>query len=221
MRILIADDHDVVLEGLKVLLQRLGPENSVVACSNFAETLAAATGGDPFDLVILDLHMPGAEGIRGLDTFRSFCPEPSVVVMSGHYDRNDILESLRRGAAGFIPKTLKSEVVINALRLVLAGEKFIPGELYAAEESPLGRSESTYDGRAQAALKLLTLREADVLEQLLNGLSNREIGRVLDIREVTVKLHLRGVYRMLGVKNRTQAVKFVLDAQWQRYAQVG
>lgn len=216
MRILIADDHEVFLEGLKVLLQRLGPENSVVACSDFAGALEAATKGEPFDLVILDLHMPGADGIRGVETFHSYCPDPPLVVMSGHYDRNEILESLRRGAAGFLPKTLKAEVVINALRLVLAGEKFIPAELLAAGESALGRSESTYDGRAQAALSLLTLREADVLEQLLDCLSNTEIGRALDIREVTVKLHLRSVYRKLGVKNRTQAVKFVLDAQWQR-----
>lgn len=216
MRILIADDHEVVLEGLKVLLQRLGPENSVVACSDFASTLEAATKGEPFDLVILDLHMPGADGIRGVETFLFYCPDPPLVVMSGRYERNEILESLRRGAAGFLPKTLKVEVMINALRLVLAGEKFIPADILAAGESALGRSESTHDRRAQAALSLLTLREADVLEQLLDCLSNTEIGRALDIREVTVKLHLRSVYRKLGVKNRTQAVKFVLDAQWQR-----
>ena len=76
MRILIADDHDLILEGLKVLLRRLGPETSVVACGDFANALEAAAEGERFDLVILDLHMPGMNGVRGVETFRSHFPDP-------------------------------------------------------------------------------------------------------------------------------------------------
>ncbi len=214
MRILIADDHEVVLEGLKVLLQRLGPVNSIVACGGFADALEAASKGEPFDLAILDLHMPGMNGVRGVETFRSYFPDPPLVVISGQYRYEEILKVLRRGADGFLPKSLAGEAMVNALRLVLSGERFIPAELFAAG-FPVGGGRDVSNGNGVgASFNLLTAREAEVLEQLLDGLSNIEIGRSLDIREVTVKLHLRSIYPKLGAKNRTQAAMIALDAGW-------
>ncbi len=104
--------------------------------------------------------------------------------------------------------------MVNALRLVLAGERFIPAELFAAG-FPVGGGRDASNGNGTGvSINRLTAREAEVLEQLLDGLSNIEIGRALDIREVTVKLHLRSIYPKLGAKNRTQAAMIALDAGW-------
>ena len=217
MRILIADDHEVVLEGLKVLLQRLGSEVTVVACGDLAGALEVAAKGDQFDLVILDLHMPGMHGVIGVEGFRAHFPGPPLVVISGHYGREEVLKALRLGAAGFLPKSLKAEPMVNALRLVLSGERFIPAELLTSGD-PAADATDVYAGNgAGGSLGLLTWREAEVLEQLLKGLSNIEIGLALHIREITVKLHLRSIYRKLGIKNRTQAVMVALDAGWHQY----
>ena len=216
MRVLIADDHELIQEGLKTVLQRLASEVTVVACGDFAGALESASKGELFDLAILDLHMPGMHGVMGVEAFCAHFSDPPLVVISGHYRRGEILETLRRGAAGFLPKSLKADVVVNALRLVLSGEKFLPAELLAEVDPVADTADARAGNGASASLGLLTQREAEVLEQLLKGLSNKGIGRALGIREVTVKLHLRSIYRKLGAKNRTQAVKVALAAGWPR-----
>ncbi len=120
-----------------------------------------------------------------------------------------------RGAAGFLPTTLGAEALLSAVRLVLSGERYLPAELLAAEVLPRsGRAPS--GGAEDDPFERLSGREAEVLERLLDGLTNKEIGRALDVQEVTVKLHLRSVYRKLGVKNRAQAVGRTLKFGWRR-----
>lgn len=214
MKFLVADDHDLVLEGLRVILARLGPDIDIMTCSNFADALEAAAVGDAFDLVVLDLDMPGMNGAVGIEVFRSYFPQPALVALSEQPRREVAVAALRYGAAGFVPKSLKAEAMLHAFQLVLAGERFVPASLMSDGLAESGGLVAKDGGEADSALQRLTGREGDVLKQLLDGLTNKEIGRHLDVREVTVKLHLRSVYRKLGVKNRAQAVKMAFVAGW-------
>ncbi len=214
MRILIAEHTELFLEGLKVVLQRLDGRVTVTACGAFANVLEEAKNAE-FDLVLLDRGLPGMDGIAGVEVFRAYFPAPHLVVLADEVRRAEVQAALRCGAEGFLPRSLGADAFANAIRLVLSGESYVPAGLLMAER--LSGSGSAPAGAATAeAFEALTERESDVLEQLLEGLTNKEIGRALDIQEITVKLHLRGVYRKLGVKNRAQAVARTLAAGWRR-----
>ncbi len=214
MRILIAEDHDLILEGLKAVLRRLGADVTIRTCANFANTLEAAKQDD-FELVLLDRGLPGMNGVAGVGVFRGYFPKPRIAVLADRVRRPEVLEAVRHGADGFVPTTLGAEALLSAVRLVLSGERYLPAELLAAEVLPRSGREPP-GGAEDDPFQRLSGREADVLERLLDGLTNKEIGRALDIQEVTVKLHLRSVYRKLGVKNRAQAVGRTLKFGWRR-----
>jgi DNA-binding NarL/FixJ family response regulator len=213
MRILIAEHTELFLEGLKVVLQRLDGRVSVTACDAFASALEEAKNAE-FDLFLLDRGLPDMNGIAGVEVFRAYFPAPRLVVLADEVRRAEVQEALRLGANGFLLKSLGADALLNAIRLILSGENYVPAGLLSAERlsgSGLGPADT-----AAEAFEALTERESDVLERLLEGLTNKEIGRALGVQEVTVKLHLRGVYRKIGVKNRAQAVARTLAAGWRR-----
>lgn len=213
MEILIADAQQLVREGLKVMLSELDGEPRVRECGDFDSAMSLAADGP--DLVILDLNMPGMDRVTGIAEFCAKFPETPVVVIAGIFQRKEIISAFLQGASGFIPKTLGKDAILGALRLVLAGEKFIPSILLAHDESDAVSVESPNRGDLGGnPLATLTDRERDVIEKLLEGLPNKGIGRALSIEEVTVKLHMRSIFRKLGAKNRAQAVKIALDCGW-------
>lgn len=199
MRILLADDHVLVRDALKSYIERLADDAAVLAASSFPEALAIAQREVGLDLVILDLRMPGMNGLEGLIRMREVFPRTPVVIMSGLARPQDISDAMAAGAAGFFPKTLNGAALVSAVRLVLAGERFIPSTDHAAN----GRNaDSQMEDEATSSL---TVREREVLDLLTKGMSNKEIARQLELQEVTIKLHVRGICRKLGAKNRTQA----------------
>ena len=215
MTALIADDHALVLEGLKLVLQKLGPDVHVLERADLptAMELAAelATEDVPLDLAILDFRMPGMNGSAGIETFCTRFSDTAVIVLSGHYRRQDVLECFHRGASGFIPKNLGTKAMMNAIQLVLDGEKFLPADILPEhlEDDGLQNADPTLD--AHNPLRRLTRREREVLAELAKGLPNRTIAKKLDVQEVTVKFHLTQIYRKLDVENRVQAVKIALE----------
>ncbi|MEE8123887.1 MAG: response regulator transcription factor [Alphaproteobacteria bacterium] len=215
MRVLIAEQHDLVREGLKAVLARLGVDANVRACASFADALGLAKH-EAFDLVLLDRALPGMNGVAGVEVFRAYFPDPRIVVLADEVRKSEVVQAIHYGASGFVPKSLKIEALLSALRLIFAGECYVPAELISAEVLFASGGAPSLDGEADGAFRNLTEREAEVLERLLDGLTNKEIGRALDIQEVTVKLHLRSVYRKLGVKNRAQAVGRALKFGWRR-----
>lgn len=190
MKILLADDHDLVRETLAAYLVAEGL-GEVCAVS----TLDAAIGQleQPFDLVLLDYTMPGMNGFAGLSRARARAPRTPIAIISGTTQRDLAEAALREGAAGFVPKTLASRSMVAALRAMARGEIFAPISLLQQEAAGGG------------VLSALTRREADVLRGICEGKSNKEIARDLDLQEVTVKLHVKTLSRKLGAKNRTHA----------------
>ncbi|MBF0306037.1 MAG: response regulator transcription factor [Alphaproteobacteria bacterium] len=205
MRIVLADDHNLVRDGLKPFLRELAPEVEIVDASTFPEALAAVEGQPEPALVLLDLMMPGMDGVKGVETMRARLPKTPVVIVSGHVGREAVLSAMRAGASGFIPKTISGANLVNALRLVMAGETYLPASLLAADEPPakLGLS---------PPLDTLSPREREILSYLVEGNPNKVIARHRDLQEITVKIHLRNVYRKIGAANRAQAVRIAMSA---------
>ncbi len=198
-------------------LERLDSDVHVVEAETFDEALLQASEADDLDLIILDLAMPGMNGLTGLEVMLSRFPDVPVVILSGSYHRNDVLNALDRGAQGYIPKTLSGKAMVRALQLVVSGEKYVPSVIFSDPQAgpaiTRGFVGGTFSG--DSPLQRLTPRERDVLGLLTKGHANKEIARQLGLKEVTVKVHLKGVFRKLGAANRTQAVKIAMQLGWE------
>ena len=135
MNTLIVDDHALVLEGLKLVLRKPEPNVNVMESADLPSAMEMATeltgSGAPLDLAILDFRMPGMNGSAGIETFCAQFSDTPVIVLSGQYRRQDVLECFRRGASGFIPKALGTKAMMNAIELVLGGGKFLPADILA------------------------------------------------------------------------------------------
>jgi two-component system, NarL family, nitrate/nitrite response regulator NarL len=208
MRILLADDHDLVRDTIEEFLKRLAEDLQVHHAATLSQALDVVRRAADLDLILLDLRMPGMNGLAGLKSVQAESGSVPVVILSGETDPEMIRNALQAGAAGFVPKTMRGTTLLNALRLVLAGERYIPDILLA--EPPADAAGADGD----QGLASLTRRERDVMRLLVEGLPNKEIGRRLKIEVVTVALHLRSIYRKLGVSSRTQAVRMALEQGW-------
>ena len=199
MNVLLIDDHVLFREGLKFLLRSLDAALEVDEAGDCAGALEhAARRG--YDLVLLDLKMPGVAGLDALAALREAIPAAPLVVLSGEDSAGVVRAAIEGGAMGFIPKSSTPEVLIQALRLVLARGVYLPpAVLDAAAEPPAGSG-------SEAALRGLTPRQADVLRCVIQGKSNKVIARELDVSEGTVKAHLSSVLRAFGARSRTEAV---------------
>jgi DNA-binding NarL/FixJ family response regulator len=208
MRVLLADDHDLVRDGIRAYLEARLPAIVVVTASDFQGALALAAVVPEIDLVMLDLRMPGMDGAAGVERMRAMLPEVPLAILSGYPCLPELAGVLARLRVSFLPKTLSGEALVSMLIEVMGGEIFPPpaNPPAAGNGEPVGG-----DAEPGADARPLTRREREVLSHLSLGLSNKEIARRLTIEEVTVRLHLRGIFRKLGVHNRTQAVRQALD----------
>ena len=188
------------------LVKELAGDLQIFHAGTLPQALELARATEELNLILLDLRMPGMNGLAGLKVMREARPEVPIMLMSGDADPETMRDALQAGAAGFIPKTMRAAPMLSALRLVLSGGRYIPEQVI----QEMGQSPP----RQVPGFEALTLRELDVLRQLVKGQTNKEIGRELQLGEVTIGLHLRSIYRKLGVKNRTQAVRLALRQGW-------
>jgi len=202
MKILIADDHDLVRDMLSALLAQ-EPGIAVVTAGNFDEASQRMLREGPFDVVLLDYSMPGMNGLEGLRKARELNLGSPVALLSGTAPRAVAEEALASGAAGFLPKTMPAKSLVHAVRFMAAGEQYAPVQLM---------TEKPNEPVAHPLKDKLTKREFEVLQGLVDGLSNKEIGRRLDLQEVTVKLHVKTLCRKLEARNRTSAAMIAKNA---------
>jgi DNA-binding NarL/FixJ family response regulator len=211
MRILVVDDHSLIRIGLRHTLAALDdPALEIVEAGSCHEALELAISAGPIDLILLDLNLPDVSGFAGVDQFSRAHPDVPLLALSCIDDAATIRAVLQRGAAGYIPKTCLNQVLISALKLVMAGGIYVPpdavlrpadtlsdrhGGMVAAAPGPL-----TADGLG------LTDRQAEVMGLLAEGRSNKEIARSLNLAATTVKAHVGSVLRALKVQSRTQAI---------------
>lgn len=195
MRALVIDDHPLIREIVPAVLARTFGEVLVATEATLEAGLERAAAERP-ELLLLDLGLPGCEGLDALSRFRTEFPQLRIVVLSAVCDRDSILGALEAGAAGYIPKTSKPDVMIAALRVIAAGGTYVPPE--ALEEPTKVR-------RRARALDL-TERQKEVLRLILKGYNNERIASELAIAPNTVKQHAHAIFMALGVSTRAEAV---------------
>jgi DNA-binding NarL/FixJ family response regulator len=200
MPVLLIDDHPLFREGLRSLIERMDPKARVVETESCEEALALGESeGDAFDLILLDLALPGINGLEGISRFRARFSTTPVVVVSGSLDAARVKQAIDRGAQGFIPKSTPPDVLMSALRLIFSGGVYIPASVMNDGGAPA-------DGARNLAAPNLTSAQARVLQLLATGQSNQAIANTLDISDNTVRVHVSAILRALNVTNRTEAV---------------
>lgn len=211
MRILLIDDHTLFREAIGHVLSGLDEDPIVIEAASAEEAIQLAEHYKDFDLILLDLTMPGMGGLAGLPKLGELAPTAPVVVVSGLDDADTVRKAIDAGAAGYIPKTSSARDMTTALRVVLEGEIYVPPEFLTEREpdKPAGpRSDDAAKAKAVKAAEAtsLTARQLEVLALLGDGKSNKLIAHELGVTEGTVKLHLNAIFRALKIHNRTEAV---------------
>ena len=205
LKLLVVEDHALVREGLVRLLGQLEEDVSVLESADFESALNLLDNEGEFDLILLDLALPGIDGFAGLDILRRRYPAMPVAVVSAFDDTPTITRVLNLGASGFIPKAFSGEHLLSAIRDVLAGNIFRPtGQQGARLDDATPVPPSRISVRPDEVG--LTERQAQVLALMVRGLSNRDIADQLALSEGTVKIHATAVFKALGVSSRTQAL---------------
>jgi len=192
MNLLLIDDHPPVRDGFAYLLRKLDDQAQVDQAGDCAQATALA-GRRDYKLILLDMKMPGLNGLDALAAIREAFPSSLVVIVSGEDAHPRVVrQAIERGAVGFIPKSSSTEVMIGALRLVLAKGQYIPptllGEIVAGDA------------------KALSEQQLEVVRRVARGMQNKEIARELEISDATVKAHLSAAMQKLKARNRTEIV---------------
>ncbi len=204
-RFLIIDDHPMMRGAVRYMLEMMGESVQTDQASSLAEAQAILNAGPPFTLALLDLVLPDTVGTSGLQTLRLRYPKLPILITSAMCDRQTVERCLQGGAAGFFGKSSASERLAIAVRTVCSSRIYLPPEIDAQiDQRWVNRATQRLDGDVR---KLgLSDRQTEVLRLILQGMSNKLIGRQLKLAEGTVKVHVSAVLRALGVRNRTQAV---------------
>jgi DNA-binding NarL/FixJ family response regulator len=200
VRVLIADDHPLMVGGLRQAVLAAAPDAEIAIAHDFNSMVAALDASPDTDLVLLDLTMPGVRGFSGLLFLRSERPSTPVIVVSGNEERAVIRHCMEFGAAGFIPKTNSLDTMRAAIAQVLDGGRWTPPDF---DLNAAANGESSAMARRLASL---TPQQIRVLMMLSQGLLNKQIAYELGVSEATVKAHVSAIFQKLGVESRTQAV---------------
>ena len=205
LKVLLADDHAVVRDGLRPFLVPLAPEIDVIEAGDLSTAQALIEQHSP-GLAIIDLRMPGVGSVEDVAALQPLAPAMRLVVFSGWIERADVVRAYELGLAGYLPKSLSGAAITHALQLVMSGEKHFPSSvlMQAADPDPVGKTPN-------GAFRLLSPRELEIVGHLVGGASKKEIANRLDLTEITVKAHLRSIFRKIQVSNRTQLVVLAIE----------
>jgi DNA-binding NarL/FixJ family response regulator len=227
MKVLLVDDHPLVLAALQAVIQSIGTDTTVVGVDSAAAARAALAADADYDLVLLDLALGDADGFDVLVEFRAAYPAMPVVVVSASDRASDVIRAIDSGAMGYVPKKSSHGELHEALRMVMTGSMYVPPSMLGLEfgrsraggdtvpgvmrnlgDAPLGPAAQPEPHQKLPRIEDvgLTPRQAEVLSLLLQGLPNKLIARQLNLSVETVKDHVAAVLRALGVSSRTQAV---------------
>jgi DNA-binding NarL/FixJ family response regulator len=222
MKVLLIDDHPLILQALQSVIEGLGSDTTVIGASSARAARETLKADADFDLVLLDLHLGDADGFDVLAEFRAAYPALPVVVVSASDRSSDVIRAIDAGAMGFVPKRASNDTLFEALHMVMSGGIYVPPMTMGSEPpaKPEGDTvpsvlrvlrdtghDSGFQHNAVPLAELgLTPRQTDVLALLLKGQPNKLIARELNLSVETVKDHVAAVLRTLGVSSRTQAV---------------
>ncbi|WP_286238441.1 response regulator [Neptuniibacter halophilus] len=206
-KILIADDHPLFREAIINVIENSFSGCQTLETDDLDSALEIAQNEDELDLILLDLNMPGMNGLNGLITLRNDLPTVPVVIVSAEEDKQIVLQAITYGAVGFITKSSPRDQMADALQQILAGNVYLPSDIIRSSQPENRRTQRNDDNQIPPELlSSLTRRQLLVLERMSKGESNKQIAYNLNIAETTVKAHVSAILRKLGVHNRIQAV---------------
>lgn len=213
MKVLIADDHALIRDGMTHAVSLLRPQAEVIAAQDYTMALQLVDADPDFELVLLDLAMPGMDGLEGLTCLHQRLGDTPIVVISATESSNIVKQALDAGARGYIPKSSPHGVLLMALELVLSGGTYIPPELLDLRDTDSQNlNQPMSDARAKTSnINILTRRQKEVIQLLAQGKTNKQISRELGLSEGTVRSHLNAIYKTLDVSNRTQAGRIAAE----------
>lgn len=199
MKILLADDHPLVREGVRQVLAQLEPPVEILDAHDYPSLFARAARHSDLDLALVDLNMPGFAGTQGITQFCSRFPDIPLMVLSASESPHDVRHALEAGALGYIPKAASTAVMLAAVRQVLSGGIYVPAGLNGLHPAgPAGFEALQHSG--------LTARQLEVARLLAQGCANKTIADMLAMSESTVKVHIAAIFRVFNASNRTEAV---------------
>lgn len=209
IRILLVDDHTLFRSGIKALLQRQADFEIVGEAGDGLEGIKRAKSFKP-DVVLLDLHMPGLSGREAVQLILEEVPETHVVMLTVSEDTDDLLETLRAGAQGYLLKNIDAGFLTDAVRRAAEGEAVMSAQMTAKLMQNV-RGAPQKPSQPAADHDKLSPREREILVMLVKGASNKEIGRLLDLAESTVKIHIQGILKKLKLASRVQAAVYAVE----------
>lgn len=208
IRVLIVDDHTLFRSGIKLLLQRQPGFEVVGEAGDGLEGVKRAKQLKP-DIVLLDLHMPGVNGLEAISLLRDEVPQTEIIMLTVSEDAEDLLEALRAGARGYLLKNIETDFLVDSIRRAVNGESVMSSQMASkladAMRAPQKRAIS------DASPEKLTPREREIIVMLAKGASNKEVARTLDLAESTVKIHVQGILRKLNLTSRVQAAVYAVE----------
>ena len=213
MKFLIADDHELFLQGLEFILHKQYPEAEILLTNSYTGIFEVLEKQKDFELIITDLAMPGANWLEAISRVHSLCPEVPIIIISAVFDPEILQKTYDIGVSGYVSKAFPNNIILSAINLVMAGGMYIPPELLNLNlknrKLPIhdlieDLNESPKSVREN---KVLTPRQTEVFKCLSEGLSNKQIAYRLGLSEGTVKIHITLLMRALEVSNRMQAVR--------------
>ena len=204
IKVMLVDDHKMLREGIKQLLDFDSDIEVIMQASSGSECMKCLKDASP-DIVLLDINLPDTTGIKLLKEIKKKNRKIKVMMLTVHNEVEYLVDSFASGADGYILKDSGSDELIKAIKLVTKGERYIEPDLIPALNARLVQMETESD-----MVKSLTRREEEILSYLVEGKSNSDIGKKLDISEQTVKNHVTALYKKIGVKDRTQAAVFAI-----------
>ncbi len=216
-QVLIADDHPLFREAIARVIDDGFPGSTLLEASDLDTALAMAGRHDDLDLVLLDLNMPGMQGLGGLVQLRNLFPTLPAVIVSAEEEKRVILQTITYGAVGFITKSTPRKQMIQALEQVLAGSIYLPADIIRAGAGDEGAASRREPDDLSEVLATLTRKQLQVFERMSRGESNKVIAYQLNIAESTVKAHVSAILRKLGATNRVQAILSAGDIDFAAY----
>lgn len=210
VRVLIADDHPLILEGLWSLLERQEGIEVVGKASDGPEAVDLALELEP-DVILMDIRMPGQDGVEATRRIRHASPHIRVIILTVYEDDASIFSAIKAGACGYILKDVDTDQLIDSIRRAARGESLIHPAIAARVLEEFTRLTREQDRMAPDLFQQLTKREVEILHLLAEGLSNKEIAFRLSISEKTVKNHLSSIFSKLQVNDRMQALIYAFE----------
>ncbi|MGO1503043.1 MAG: response regulator [Marinobacter sp.] len=219
-KILIADDHPLFREAISSVIASGVEGSDILQTDDLDSALLITRENDDIDLILLDLNMPGMNGLNGLMTLRNEAPTIPVVIVSAEEDKQVVLQAITYGAVGFITKSSPRLEMTKAIQQILNGNVYLPSDIIrTGKETSNNRRSSSHEDNpvSPEMLNSLTRRQLLVLERMSKGESNKQIAYNLNIAETTVKAHVSAILRKLGVHNRVQAILSAGDVDFSHY----